>query len=54
VAGNAANGEAARELRAIRLKGGFEPGKIYELVYRAQDPASQGSGSRRCAISLPT
>ncbi|MFN2509298.1 MAG: alpha/beta hydrolase domain-containing protein, partial [Chthoniobacterales bacterium] len=25
--------------RAIRLKGGFEPGKIYEVVYRAQDPA---------------
>jgi hypothetical protein len=57
VAGNAANGEAApptqngsgrtgRELRAIRLKGGFEPGKIYELVYRAQDPAIAGLGFR--------
>jgi hypothetical protein len=44
VAGNAANGEAARELRAIRLKGGFEPGKIYEVVYRAQDPAIAGLG----------
>jgi hypothetical protein len=44
VAGNTANGEAPRELRAIRLKGGFEPGKIYELVYRAQDPAIAGLG----------
>ncbi|HEX8279791.1 MAG TPA: alpha/beta hydrolase domain-containing protein, partial [Chthoniobacterales bacterium] len=31
-------------LRAIRLKGGFEPGKIYEVVYRAQDPAIAGLG----------
>ncbi|MBA3882322.1 MAG: hypothetical protein H0X73_06290 [Chthoniobacterales bacterium] len=31
-------------LRAIRLKGGFEPGRIYEVVYRAQDPAIAGLG----------
>ena len=30
--------------RHIRLKGGFEPGKIYEVVYRAQDPAIAGLG----------
>ncbi|HEX8678535.1 MAG TPA: alpha/beta hydrolase domain-containing protein, partial [Chthoniobacterales bacterium] len=44
VAGSDAKGEAARDLRAIRLKGGFEPGKIYEVVYRAQDPAIAGLG----------
>jgi hypothetical protein len=44
VRGGAAQGEAARELRAIRLQGGFEPGKIYEVVYRAQDPAIAGLG----------
>ena len=30
--------------RSIRLKGGFEPGRIYEVVYRAQDPAIAGLG----------
>ena len=30
--------------RTIRLKGGFEPGKIYEVVYRARDPAIAGLG----------
>lgn len=30
--------------RAIRLKGGFEPGKIYEIVYRARDPVVVGLG----------
>lgn len=30
--------------RAIRLNGGFEPGKIYEVVYRARDPAIAGLG----------
>ncbi|CAA9214989.1 MAG: hypothetical protein AVDCRST_MAG42-165 [uncultured Chthoniobacterales bacterium] len=44
VPGGEAKGEAARELRAIRLKGGFEPGKIYEVVYRAQEPAIAGLG----------
>jgi Alpha/beta hydrolase domain len=28
----------------IRLKGGFEPGKIYEIVYVARDPAVAGLG----------
>ena len=28
--------------RTIRLKGGFEPGKIYEVVYRARDPIVAG------------
>jgi hypothetical protein len=31
-------------LRAIRLNGGFEPGKIYEVIYRAQDPVVVGLG----------
>jgi hypothetical protein len=30
--------------RTIRLKGGFEPGKIYEIVYVARDPAIAGLG----------
>jgi hypothetical protein len=30
--------------RKIRLKGGFEPGKIYEVVYLARDPAIAGLG----------
>ena len=30
--------------RHIRLTGGFEPGKIYELVYRAMNPAVAGLG----------
>jgi hypothetical protein len=30
--------------RTIRLKGGFEPGKIYEVVYVARDPVVAGLG----------
>ncbi|MEY2573796.1 MAG: hypothetical protein QOJ87_2009, partial [Verrucomicrobiota bacterium] len=30
--------------RTIRLKSGFEPGKIYEIVYVARDPAIAGLG----------
>ena len=30
--------------RTIRLKGGFEPGKIYEIIYRARDPVVAGLG----------
>ncbi|HZE56649.1 MAG TPA: alpha/beta hydrolase domain-containing protein [Chthoniobacterales bacterium] len=30
--------------RTIRLKSGFEPGKIYEVVYRARDPVIAGLG----------
>src|SRR5436190_3259212 len=30
--------------RTIRLKAGFEPGKIYEVVYLARDPAIAGLG----------
>ena len=44
VPGRDNKGEAARDLRAIRLKSGFEPVKIYEVVYRAQDPAIAGLG----------
>jgi hypothetical protein len=33
-------------LKAIRLNDGFEPGKIYEVIYRAQDPAVVGLGAR--------
>lgn len=30
--------------RSIRLTGGFQPGKIYEIVYRARDPVVAGLG----------
>ena len=30
--------------RTVRLEGGFETGKIYEVVYRARDPAIAGLG----------
>ncbi|MEY2497831.1 MAG: hypothetical protein QOD12_1387 [Verrucomicrobiota bacterium] len=30
--------------RTIRLKGGFDPGKIYEIVYCARDPVVAGLG----------
>ena len=32
------------DARHIHLAGGFEPGRIYELVYRARDPAVVGIG----------
>nr|MBA2269602.1 hypothetical protein [Chthoniobacterales bacterium] len=38
------SGPTGPDLSAIRLKGGFEPGKIYEVVYRAQDPVIAGLG----------
>ena len=37
----------------VHLTGGFQPGKIYEVVYRAQDPpvAGVGAGGRpRCDL----
>jgi hypothetical protein len=34
----------APEFRTLRLKGGFEPGKIYEVIYRAGDPVIAGLG----------
>jgi hypothetical protein len=36
--------QGATELNAIRLNGGFDAGRIYELVYRAQDPRLVGLG----------
>jgi hypothetical protein len=36
--------EAAPSFRTIRLNGGFEPGKVYEVIYRARDPAIAGLG----------
>jgi hypothetical protein len=30
--------------RSLRLRGGFQPGRIYELIYRARDPAVAGLG----------
>ena len=30
----------------VYLTGGFQPGKIYEVVYRAQDPPVAGVGLR--------
>jgi hypothetical protein len=40
----AAGAKAEPGPRTIRLEGGFEPGKIYEIVYRARDPAIAGLG----------
>jgi hypothetical protein len=36
--------QANGEMDAIRLKGGFEAGHIYELVYHSQDPRLVGMG----------
>jgi hypothetical protein len=30
--------------RHVTLKGGFEPGKIYEVIYKAKDPVVEGLG----------
>jgi hypothetical protein len=37
-------GPLARQLTGIRLEGGFQAGKIYELVYLSQDPRVVGLG----------
>lgn len=37
-------GGQARQLTAIRLEGGFQPGKIYELVYLSSNPRVVGLG----------
>jgi hypothetical protein len=37
-------GKLGPGLRAIRLNSGFESGKIYEIIYRAQDPVVVGLG----------
>ena len=39
-----ADGEVVEDPRWVHLEGGFETGKIYELVYRAVDPAVVGMG----------
>lgn len=38
------NGRLVDDPTMIHLAGGFEPGKIYELVYRARDPVVVGIG----------
>ena len=38
------DGQAIPDPTHIYFKGGFEPGKIYEVVYRAQNPAVVGLG----------
>ncbi len=38
------NGAAVADPRAVLLKGGFEPGKIYELVYVSANPRVLGLG----------
>ena len=38
------DGPEAGRLTLLRLEGGFEPGRIYEFVYRAQDPRLVGLG----------
>ncbi len=37
-------GRLVEDPRHVHLAGGFQPGKIYELVYRAQDPVVVGIG----------
>jgi alpha/beta hydrolase family protein len=38
------DGQAVPDPTRIYLKGGFEPGKIYEIVYRTQNPTVVGLG----------
>ena len=38
------DGKRKPDPRYIHLNGGFQPGKIYELVYEAKDPAVSGVG----------
>jgi hypothetical protein len=40
----AEDGPLAAQLNAIRLEGGFQAGRIYELVYLSQDPRVVGLG----------
>ncbi len=44
VADAAGNGTTQDQLSAVTLEGGFQAGRIYELVYRAQDPRVVGVG----------
>ena len=38
------NGEIVADPTRVHLEGGFEPHKLYDVVYRAQDPALVGLG----------
>ena len=38
------NGEVVADPTRVHLEGGFEPHKLYDVVYRAQDPALVGLG----------
>ena len=38
------NGKAVADSTSVYMKAGFEPGKIYEVVYMAKDPALVGLG----------
>jgi len=38
------DGKAVSDPNSIYLKGGFEPGRIYEIVYRAENPVVVGLG----------
>jgi len=42
--GRFADGKVTPDPTFITLKGGFEPGRIYEVVYRAQNPTVVGLG----------
>lgn len=44
VFGRGEHGLVVRDPRSIYLASGFEPGKIYEAIYRAQDPVVVGTG----------
>jgi len=41
---HAVDGKLVSDPRSIHLDGGFQPGKIYEVVYEAKDPAVAGVG----------
>ena len=38
------NGQIVDDTTRVYLEGGFKPGKIYDIVYRAQDPPLAGLG----------
>jgi hypothetical protein len=39
------NGRPAPDLTSVYMRAGFEPGRIYEVVYKAKDPALVGLGA---------
>ncbi len=42
--GREANGQVVDDPRSVYMASGFQPGKIYEVVYRGRDPVVVGAG----------